>query len=41
MFLLLSAVQFETMRRSDQVKEFRCFYNTQTRKFYSVVMLGK
>ncbi|KAF6250303.1 HotDog domain-containing protein [Scenedesmus sp. NREL 46B-D3] len=32
---------FETMRRSDQVKEFRCFYNTQTRKFYSVVMLGK
>lgn len=32
---------FETMRRSEQVKEFRCFYNTQTRKFYSVVMLGK
>eukprot|EP00882_Tetradesmus_deserticola_P012165 GHRQ01012889.1.p1 GENE.GHRQ01012889.1~~GHRQ01012889.1.p1 ORF type:complete len:297 (+),score=115.29 GHRQ01012889.1:332-1222(+) len=32
---------FETMRRSDQVKEFRCFYNTRTRKFYSVVMLGK
>jgi acyl-coenzyme A thioesterase PaaI-like protein len=32
---------FETMRKSDQVKEFRCFYNTQQRKFYSVVMLGK
>eukprot|EP00878_Enallax_costatus_P004142 GHUV01004371.1.p1 GENE.GHUV01004371.1~~GHUV01004371.1.p1 ORF type:complete len:298 (+),score=91.03 GHUV01004371.1:262-1155(+) len=32
---------FETMRKSDQVREFRCFYNTKERKFYSVVMLGK
>ncbi|KAF8068256.1 THEM4 [Scenedesmus sp. PABB004] len=32
---------FETMRRSEQVKEFRCFYSAEERKFYSVVMLGK
>eukprot|EP00879_Flechtneria_rotunda_P004332 GHRR01004582.1.p1 GENE.GHRR01004582.1~~GHRR01004582.1.p1 ORF type:complete len:295 (+),score=65.66 GHRR01004582.1:236-1120(+) len=32
---------FETMRRSDQVKEFRCFYHPKERKFYSIVMLGK
>jgi hypothetical protein len=29
------------MRKSDQVREFRCFYNSEQRKFYSVVMLGK
>lgn len=34
-------VQFETMRKSDQVREFRCFYHPETTKFYSVVMLGK
>jgi hypothetical protein len=34
-------VQFETMRKSDQVREFRCFYHPGERKFYSVVMLGK
>jgi hypothetical protein len=33
-------VQFETMRKSDQVREFRCFYHPEERKFYSVVMLG-
>lgn len=32
---------FETMRKSDQVREFRCFYHPEDRKFYSVVMLGK
>jgi hypothetical protein len=34
-------LQFETMRKSDQVREFRCFYHPEDRKFYSVVMLGK
>jgi hypothetical protein len=29
------------MRKSEQVREFRCFYNAEQRKFYSVVMLGK
>lgn len=32
---------FETMRRSEQIKEFRCFYDPNGKKFYSVVMLGK
>jgi hypothetical protein len=38
---VLPPVQFETMRKSDQVREFRCFYHPEERKFYSVVMLGK
>jgi len=32
---------FETMRRSEQIKEFRCFFDPAEKKFYSVVMLGK
>jgi hypothetical protein len=44
MLMVCAAVvnaQFETMRKSDQVREFRCFYHPEERKFYSVVMLGK
>jgi len=29
------------MRRSEQVKEFRCFYDPANRTFHSVVVLGK
>jgi hypothetical protein len=29
------------MRRSEQVREFRCFYDPNARKFYSVVLLGR
>lgn len=29
------------MRKSDQIKEFRCFYNPTQRTFHSVVVLGK
>ncbi|GLC40664.1 hypothetical protein PLESTM_001099000 [Pleodorina starrii] len=32
---------FETMVASGQIKELRCFYDTQKRVFYSVVELGK
>lgn len=40
-FAAATPTQFETMRKSDQVREFRCFYHPDERKFYSVVMLGK
>lgn len=32
---------FETMIQSNQIKEFRCFYDTKKQIFYSVVALGK
>lgn len=32
---------FETMRRSEQIKEFRCFYDPARRAFHSVVVLGR
>eukprot|EP00877_Chromochloris_zofingiensis_P012887 jgi/Chrzof1/7852/Cz02g38260.t1 len=32
---------FETMRRSEQIKEFRCFYDAADKRFHSVVQLGK
>lgn len=32
---------FETMRNSAQIKEFRCFYEQQHKRFHSVVQLGK
>ncbi|GFR48862.1 hypothetical protein Agub_g10816 [Astrephomene gubernaculifera] len=32
---------FETMVRSGQIKELRCFYDTQRQIFYSVVELGR
>ncbi len=34
-------LQFETMIESNQIKEFRCFYDTRKQIFYSVVALGK
>jgi hypothetical protein len=33
--------QFETMIRSEQIKEFRCFYDPAGLRFHSVVVLGK
>jgi hypothetical protein len=41
LYRLDSLPQFETMRRSEQIKEFRCFFDANEKKFYSVVMLGK
>lgn len=32
---------FETMLRSDQIREFRCFFDPSKREFHSVVVLGK
>ena len=37
----LPPLQFETMIQSNQIKEFRCFYDTKEQIFYSVVALGK
>lgn len=36
-----SRTQFENMLGGEQIRDFRCFYNTEQQKFYSVVLLGR
>jgi hypothetical protein len=33
--------QFDTMQRSEQIKEFRCFWDSRGKRFHSVVLLGR
>jgi acyl-coenzyme A thioesterase PaaI-like protein len=37
----LQQKQFETMLKSEQIREFRCFFDPSARRFHSVVALGK